>query len=130
MSSAPHQTRQQSAQQSREYMRDFKSVDIIANVCSSPCEMQLARLEPWLANVGITLQAGAIRIRTTDGGLGVFAIRDVQEGELLCTIPKAAVLSVRTSRIANVLEEHGIRGGLGLIIGILYELSLNTASRW
>ena len=92
--------------------------------------MQLARLEQWLADVGITLKAGAIRIRTTEGGLGVFSIRNVQEGELLCTIPKAAVLSVRTCRIVNVLEEHSIRGGLGLIIGILYELSLDTASRW
>ena len=92
--------------------------------------MQLARLQQWLASVGITLQADAIRIRTTDGGLGVFAIRDLQAGELLCTIPKAAVLSVKSSGIANVLEEHSIRGGLGLIIGILYELSLNTASRW
>ncbi|CAL5222086.1 g4393 [Coccomyxa viridis] len=69
-------------------------------------------------------------MRATDGGLGVFAVRTVHEGDSLCTIPKTAVLSVKTSGIADLLEENKIRGGLGLIIAILYEMSLHTASPW
>ena len=88
------------------------------------------RLERWFDAVGITIEADRVRMRATDGGLGVFAVRTVHEGDSLCTIPKTAVLSVKTSGIADLLEENKIRGGLGLIIAILYEMSLHTASPW
>ena len=40
------------------------------------------------------------------------------------------MLSVRTTGAADLLEENGIRGGLGLIIAILHELSLGARSPW
>ena len=92
--------------------------------------MQTKRLEEWLDGIGISMQTDKARIRATDGGLGVFASKNINEGDELCSIPKAAVLSVKTSGIAHLLEENRIRGGLGLIIAILYEMSLHAASPW
>lgn len=91
--------------------------------------MQSARLQESLESIGIEMQTDLIRLGATNGGLGVFAVRDVQKGQVLCTIPKSAVLSIRNSKVADLLEEQRIRGGLGLIITILYEISVQD-SRW
>ena len=72
--------------------------------------MPLARLEKWLGSVGISIEAEKVRIRASNGALGVFAVSDVTKSDLLCTIPKAAVLSVKNSGIADLLEENRIRG--------------------
>ena len=40
------------------------------------------------------------------------------------------MLSVRTTGIADLLEAAGIRGGLGLIVAIMHELSLGARSPW
>ena len=92
--------------------------------------MLTKRLEQWLDSVGISIETDRVRVRATEGGLGVFAVTTIHEGESLCSIPKAAVLSVKTSGVASLLEENKIRGGLGLIIAILYEMSLHAASPW
>jgi hypothetical protein len=76
----------------------------------------------------IELKAGAKGC--AGAAYGVFASNDVEEGALLCTIPKAAVLSVRNTGIADVLAEQKIRGGLGLILGVMYELGLGEKSPW
>lgn len=99
------------------------------NVCAA-ANMLTQRLEQWLDSVGISIQTDRVRIRAADGGLGVFAVKTVHEGDSLCSIPKAAVLSVKTSGVAGLLEENKIRGGLGLIIAVLYEMSLHAASPW
>jgi hypothetical protein len=72
--------------------------------------MPLARLEKWLGGIGIRIEARKVRIRATNGGLGVFTVSHVKKGDLLCTIPKAAVLSCKSSGIADVLKENRIRG--------------------
>ena len=58
------------------------------------------------------------------------AARDVGEGERLCTIPKAACLSIRTSELADVIEAEELGGGLGLVLAVLHERSLGPASKW
>ena len=91
---------------------------------------QLTRLSAWLEGAGITWDEALIQMRPAGGGLGVFAVADVPEGATLCEIPRRAVLSVRTSGAADLLEAHGIREGLGLAIAIMYELSLGARSPW
>ena len=91
---------------------------------------QLTRLSAWLKGAGITWDESLIRMQPCAGGVGVFAVGDVQEGAILCEIPRAAVLSVRTTGIADLLELHGIREGLGLNIAIMYELSIGARSPW
>lgn len=63
-------------------------------------------------------------------GLAIRALKDVKEGQDLCTIPKSACISVRTSSIADVLERERLGGGLGLTVALLHEMSLGTESKW
>jgi hypothetical protein len=58
------------------------------------------------------------------------AARTIGEGEQLCTIPKAACLSIRTTELADVIETEQLGGGLGLVLAVLHEMSLGEASKW
>lgn len=58
------------------------------------------------------------------------ATRDIAEGEGLCTIPKAACLSIRTTQLADIIEEEELGGGLGLVLAVLHEMSLGEESTW
>lgn len=58
------------------------------------------------------------------------ALQDLSDGQKLCDIPKQAVLSVQNTGIAALLDQHMIRGGLGLVIAIMYEMSIGKKSYW
>lgn len=58
------------------------------------------------------------------------AAQDITEGERLCTIPKAACLSIRTTQLADVIEAEELGGGLGLVLAVLHEMSLGPDSKW
>lgn len=58
------------------------------------------------------------------------ATREIAEGERLCTIPKAACLSIRTTQLADVIEAEELGGGLGLVLAVLHEMSLGEESKW
>ena len=91
---------------------------------------QCRNISIWLRLAGITWDKSLVDLRPVDGGLGVFAVRHLCDGQKLCEIPKKAVLSVQNTGIAELLEEHKIGGGLGLIIAIMYELSIGKKSFW
>jgi SET domain-containing protein 6 len=61
---------------------------------------------------------------------GIHAVNPIQEGQLLCIIPKTAILSPKTSALAAVLEEEQIGGGLALTIAAMYEAALGPKSKW
>ena len=93
------------------------------------------RFESWLRRAGASWDEGLMRInRSTDElgrtSFGVFAKRDIPEGTSLCVIPKSSVLSIRTTGIADLLEEAQILGGLGLTLAVMYERALGEASPW
>ena len=90
----------------------------------------LAAFESWMRANCVTYDHNLLELRTGNGGCGIFARRHVEEGVTLCSIPKAAILSVRNASIAEILEENCIGGGLGLIVAILHELSLGSRSKW
>lgn len=50
--------------------------------------------------------------------------------QLFCVIPRAAILSPRTTRLAAVLEQERVGGGLALTIAVMYEASLGPDSKW
>ena len=91
---------------------------------------QTKKIGAWLKSAVISLDTSLVELRPIDGGLGVFAVQDLCEGQKLCEIPKTAVLSVQNTGIADIMEQHRIRGGLGLIIAIMYELSIGKESFW
>lgn len=97
---------------------------------------KLSALEAWLESVGITWDRRLVRLAGAAAGcsglaLGVRAAAAVAEGAALCTIPKAACLSTRTSPIADILEKESLATtGLGLTLAVLHELSLGPESEW
>jgi hypothetical protein len=92
------------------------------------------QLEEWMTGNGLKWESSAIKFVSADvldsAGIAVSAITDVSEGTHLCTIPKSAILSVRNTGIADVLELERLGGGLGLISAVMFERSRGSASPW
>lgn len=89
----------------------------------------------WLKSVGIWWDEALVEIRggcsnCSGPALGVFALRDITEDQLLCVIPRTAILSPRTTQLAQILEAEKLGGGLALTIAVMYEASLGIASKW
>lgn len=61
---------------------------------------------------------------------GVFAASAISEGDVLCTIPKGSILSIRTSAAVEMLMAEHLGGGLGLIVAVMYERALGEGSEW
>lgn len=89
----------------------------------------------WFKEHGIVWNEDLLEIRgglpaTGGGGLGVYARKLISDGDLLCEIPKASILSVKTTSIADILEDSKIAGGLGLTIALMHEHTLGRKSQW
>ncbi|KAF6262972.1 hypothetical protein COO60DRAFT_557117 [Scenedesmus sp. NREL 46B-D3] len=108
---------------------------------AAPCRLlmednsSLSQLVSWLQSVGIWWDKSLVQIRggcsnCSGPALGVFAVSDVQENQLLCVIPRSAILSPRTTQPAQILEAEKLGGGLALTIAVMYEASLGKASKW
>lgn len=85
----------------------------VVNTLVVPRETRLRSLLDWLSRMAITYQRVTVScIPETYGGesLGVLATDDIEEGALIATIPKAAIISVKTTSLAEFLEEHKIAG--------------------
>ncbi|DBA79474.1 TPA: hypothetical protein ACH3X2_007744 [Trebouxia sp. C0005] len=94
---------------------------------------KLDGLEAWMHNNGIVWNPSTVTLcggTHSEVDFAVVAARDVAEHDVLCEIPKEAVLSVRNSAIANLIEEEQLGGGLGLILSIMYEVSIGARSKW
>lgn len=97
--------------------------------------MALDDLLQWLKSRNITFDSDLVEIRSdtalySGDAWGVFARAAIQEGAVLATIPKKAVLSVRNSQLAALLEEHRISGGLGLVVAVMHEIATGDSSFW
>ena len=94
---------------------------------------KLNGLEAWMHNNGIIWNPSTVTLCGGTNGEVDFAVnaaRDVAEHDTLCEIPKEAVLSVRNSAIADLIEEEQLGGGLGLILCIMYDVSIGARSKW
>lgn len=88
-----------------------------------------ARLTAWLAANGVTTSPVMAVVDAPAGGVRVVATDAVAAGTRLATVPKAAVLSVANSRLAEALEEARIGGGLALVLAVAVEAA-DRGSRW
>lgn len=96
-------------------------------------EPRLDKLQQWMRANGIAWDRAAVSISggmSDNEGFSVYATKDIAESHTLCEIPKDAVLSVRNTAAAEIIETEQLGGGLGLILAIMYELSLGVASKW
>lgn len=63
-------------------------------------------------------------------GISVVAFCDLNEGDVVATIPKTACLTVKTSGASEIIEAAGLGGILGLSVALMYERSLDEDSPW
>ncbi|CAM6058757.1 unnamed protein product [Sphagnum tenellum] len=68
--------------------------------------------------------------KTVAADIGVKALYDLKEGDLIATIPKEACLTVKTSQAAAMLDEAELGGDLGLAVAVMYERSKQQFSKW
>ncbi|KAF9976260.1 hypothetical protein BGZ73_008902 [Actinomortierella ambigua] len=92
--------------------------------------IDLSKFYSWAKENEIKWEEDAIEIREGEHGLGVFAKKDLEMGEPVLEVPKSAILSTKTTGIANLLEEEGIEGYVSLTIACMYELSRGEQSPW
>ena len=75
--------------------------------------MKDARLTEWFASVGIKHKNITLFSNPAaygDDSLGISAKADIEEGQLIGTIPKSAIISAKTSSLGPFLEENKIGG--------------------
>jgi len=68
--------------------------------------------------------------KTVAADIGVKALYDLKEGDLIATIPKEACLTVKTSQAAAIIDEAELGGDLGLAVAVMYERSKQQSSKW
>mmetsp|Transcript_31520 Transcript_31520/g.89487 ORF Transcript_31520/g.89487 Transcript_31520/m.89487 type:complete len:145 (+) Transcript_31520:40-474(+) len=93
------------------------------------------QIESWLRAAGVTWDSAVIDISESASSysgvsLAVFAKRHIKEGETLCMIPKSALLSIRNTGAADIIQEERLGGGLGLVFAVMYEMCRGEASPW
>ncbi|OAQ35390.1 SET domain-containing protein [Linnemannia elongata AG-77] len=93
---------------------------------------ELTAFLAWAEENEILWDKAAIEIKETPSkyGLGVFAKKRLEPGYEVIQVPKAIVLSVQTTGIANLLEDDEVEGDTALTIGCMYELSRGAQSPW
>ncbi|GJJ71591.1 hypothetical protein EMPS_03941 [Entomortierella parvispora] len=91
---------------------------------------ELSAFLAWAEENEILWDKTAIEIKEGKHGLGVYAKKSLHAGSEVIQVPKAIVLSVETTGIANLLQDEEIEGYIGLTIGCMYELARGSQSPW
>jgi hypothetical protein len=92
---------------------------------------KLQVLLEWFHKNGITWDDNAIKICSGESnGFSVIAVNNLSVDQSVCSIPKTAILSAKTSSISNIIEKEELGGGLGLTLCLMYEIKKGTASKW
>ncbi|KAJ9171045.1 hypothetical protein P3X46_019096 [Hevea brasiliensis] len=92
---------------------------------------RLRAFKRWMNSQGIEWSSDAIGfIDTPEQGVSVKALRDLTEGEVAATIPKAACLTIKTSGARDLIRAACLDGCLGLSVALMYEKSLGNKSPW
>ncbi|KAL0476751.1 N-lysine methyltransferase [Acrasis kona] len=86
-------------------------------------------LNSWMEKKGITWKQSII-VRKDASGHSVFATRDLKEDEIVCTVPKTAILSRKTSPLRDIIDEEELAGGMALTLCLMYEMTLKKKSEW
>ncbi|KAG0339757.1 hypothetical protein BG004_006688, partial [Podila humilis] len=85
----------------------------------------------WAEENGIKWDKNAVEVREGKHGLGVYAKKNLEGGFEAIQVPKAIVLSVMSTGIANLLEEEEtIESYVGLALAAMYETALGEESVW
>ncbi len=100
-------------------------------VAATTPDAKLNTLLQWFKHRGITWDDQAIEFtHDLSNGFRVMAKRDLPVDQVICTIPKSSVLSIKNSCLSSLLDREGIGGGLGLTLCLMYEMARKQASPW
>ncbi|KAF8935329.1 hypothetical protein EDD21DRAFT_444822 [Dissophora ornata] len=91
---------------------------------------ELSAFLTWAEENEILWDKSAIEIKEGKHGLGVYAKQRLDAGYEVVRVPKAIVLSVETTGIANLLADDEVEGYIGLTMGCMYEMSRGAQSPW
>ncbi|CAK7344749.1 unnamed protein product [Dovyalis caffra] len=92
---------------------------------------RLRAFKRWMISQGIEWSKETLEfIDTPEEGISVKALWDLNEGDLISKIPKAACLTIKTSGARDLIESAGLDGYLGLSVALMYEKSLGGDSPW
>lgn len=94
-------------------------------------------IEAWLKEKGAELDSDSITF-TKGGephcggsaGPRVVAAKSIKAGQVCCTIPKSAVLSVKNCELKATLGVHQLVGNVGIALAFLHERRLGKKSHW
>lgn len=91
---------------------------------------RLRAFRRWMKSQGIDCSDALEITHCGEQGISVYAKCDLEEGDVVATIPKDSCLTVKTSGAKDIIEEYGFEGPLGLSFALMYEISLSHASPW
>jgi len=95
---------------------------------------KIQRLLQWSSDNGLRLNS-SLQIRTndaSDSAIAVFSKAPIGRNEIVASIPKAAILSVRSCALVDKIPSapYGLGAQLALSLALCYELAQGTVSRW
>eukprot|EP00249_Psilotum_nudum_P006340 c19652_g1_i2 orf=481-1488(-) len=99
---------------------------------SSSSSRKLRSFCKWMQDCGIQY-SDALELTNSDdivSEIGVMALCDLYEGDLIAVIPKKACLTTKTTGAADMIEDAELGGGLGLTVALMYEMSRKEQSPW
>lgn len=85
-------------------------------------------MQAWLKEHDITFDESLIKINTDP--YSITSLQPLAVGTVICQIPKTAILSCKTTAIADILEQEQLAGILGLAVALMFEWSLGERSPW
>ncbi|KAF8499657.1 SET domain-containing protein [Russula emetica] len=111
--------------------------DWLARLYDSIMIIPSSDLVDWFTAHNGTFDRSALTFAQTDTlGRGAFALRDLQQGHTLFTLPRHLTLSTRTSALRSLIGEadwkkHGLHiGWAGLILCLMWEAAQGNFSKW
>ncbi|KAL6937948.1 hypothetical protein ACO0RG_004473 [Hanseniaspora osmophila] len=91
----------------------------------------LSKIQRFIADAEIKLSENVEIKETSYGGLGVFALEDLEPGQILARIPKKSCFTAQNSSIANLLVDADVAGYQALSISFVYEVMVfKERSHW
>ena len=107
------------------------SETMMAPKCSAQCRDRVKPFLEWLRSNDVSMHSVCMVARDeAQANVVVHSTSAIAEEDTICTIPKSAILSTKTSSISDIIEREMLGGGLGLVFAVMHEQALQSASKW
>ncbi|KAJ8539955.1 hypothetical protein K7X08_026344 [Anisodus acutangulus] len=90
---------------------------------------KMRAFKKWMKWQGVEC-SDALEVVAKTNSFWVRALCDLDDGDVVASIPKKSCLTVKTSGAQKMIEEAELEGILGLAVAVMYERSLGPLSPW